>query len=371
MQCFTIETAESDCWMKILQQCGVYDIYHLPEYHQLVENDKTRAVLFVLQAGAATVAMPLLLRRIEGLPGIEDSAYQDVTSVYGYPGPISNLQQPSGEVQRFFAMALHNYFDREKVVAAFSRLHPIFDQAAYLSNLDGRVLAVGPTVTIDLKLPVAVQCQQYRGSHRREIERAKREGVDCIHDQEWQYLDAFIEIYYQTMDRHRATDDYYFSHNYFTRLCALLKGKLHLFVARKDGVVISGALFTRCNSIIQYHLAGTDGRYRKLAPSKLILDTVRQWGVTTGAAILHLGGGLGSREDDLFRFKAGFSNLRCQFSVWQMVVNPRIYSHFVEQKRAWRQRNGLNPMDADYFPAYRGAANLKAAGAPVTNPNTT
>ena len=354
IQFYTLGTSETDRWEEFLQQCGAYDVYHLPSYHRLAEEQEdAQAVLFVLQKETAIVAFPFLIRGIEGLPGIESSEYRDATSVYGYPGPVSNLQNPSKEMMHLFAKSMRSYFDSEKVITAFSRLHPVYNQESYLTGLDSQVQNVGQTVAIDLTLPVHIQRQQFRTNHKRDINRAKREGIRCIYDEDWHFFDSFLDVYYQTMNRASADDYYFFDRSYFTCLRELLGNKLHLFVALKEGVVTSGALFTVCNSIVQYHLGGTDLRYLELAPSKLIFDTVRLWGTEIGAKIFHLGGGIGSREDSLFRFKAGFSSLKYQFKVWRMVANQDVYEQLVDQQRNWNDANGFQAIDDSYFPAYR------------------
>lgn len=342
-------------WHEVLNQADGFDFYHLPEYHLVAEErGEGTGVLFFYREASQMIAWPFLLRPLKAVAGLEvvGRELQDATSVYGYPGPVFNRCPPERSMRRF-AASLLGYFESERVIAAFSRLHPFFDQEPCLEYLDGQVLSMGPTVAIDLSLPVEVQRQQYRTNHKRDINKARRKGITCIHDKEWRYFDSFIDIYYETMRRTDAGDYYFFDQTYFVRLRELLGNCLHLSVALKDGLVSSGALFTVCNSIIQYHLGGTDSRYLALAPSKLIFDTVRLWGNEIGARILHLGGGVGSREDSLFLFKAGFSKLRYQFKVWRMVVNPVMYRQLVQQKRAWNKANGLEAMYDDYFPAYR------------------
>ena len=350
---YTLGTTEADRWHEILQWCDAYDVYHLPQYHKLVEKqDNSRAVFFVCQSGAMIVAMPMLLREIGEIPGLERSRYRDVTSVYGYAGPVFTSDL-SDELVRSFGRSLQDYLKSQNVVTAFSRLHPFYDQAVCLEYLDGEIQSVGPTVALDLTLPAQAQYQQYRGNLRRDIQKAKKQGVVCIHDTGWQYLDRFVDIYYQTMRRNCASDLYYFDREYFSELHALLGDYLHLFVAVYEGTVLSGALFTVCNSIIQYHLAGTDIQHRDLASSKLILDTVRIWGKEIGASVFHLGGGVGSQRDSLFQFKAGFSKLTCQFRIWKMITDQAAYLELVERKEAWNQAHDLQAISADFFPAYR------------------
>ena len=353
-QAYVLGTKQVDRWKDVLQRCGVYDIYHLVSYHRLAEEQEgRRATLLVLESGPAIIAMPMLVRQIEDLLGVERSEFCDATSVYGYPGPVSNLRQPTGDLLHHFAAFLHDYFESKKVVAVFSRLHPLFDQEPYLDSLGGEILDIGPTVAIDLSLPPEGQRQKYRINHKRDINKAKREGVLCVHDEDWKHFDAFINIYYDTMRRRGASEYYFFNRDYFSRLRELLEDKIHLFIASKDGVVLSSNLFTLCNSIIQYHLGGTSSSHLDIASSKLVFDTVRLWGNEVGARIFHLGGGVGGREDSLFHFKAGFSNLRYRFRVWRAVIDSKAYQQLVEQKCAWNEAHEMEPIDEEYFPAYR------------------
>lgn len=344
-------------WMNVLTQSFQYDVYHLPGYHALAEErGEGQAHLFLYTEGSYFVAIPLLLRPIEAVPGLAriGKGWWDATSVYGYAGPIASHSDSDlpASVLRDFQTALCETLKEWRIVSVFSRLHPLILQCGLLADL-GDCIPMGQTVFIDLSLPADKQRQEYRSNHKRDINRARREGITCVHDDDWKYLDTFIELYHETMGRTDATSYYFFDRAYFTHLRNALGNRLNLFVALKEGAVLSGALFTVCNSIIQYHLGGTYSRYLNLAPSKLIFDTVRVWGKELGADIFHLGGGVGSRQDGLFRFKAGFSSLRGQFSVWRMIVNQDVYTQLSEQKRMWSRAEGLEAVDNDYFPTYR------------------
>ena len=63
---------------------------------------------------------------------------------------------------------------------------------------------------------------------------------------------------------------------------------------------------------------------------KLLFDAVRLWANEHDARVLHLGGGVGNRGDSLFHFKAGFSKIRHQFSVWRWVLSPHINASLVQ-----------------------------------------
>ena len=102
-----LSVSEATQWQDVLERCQNYDTYHLPAYYQLAEErGEGRATLFVFEMGGDVIAMPILLRQCAEVSGLEKSVYQDATSVYGYPGPVSNLQQPSEEVLAHFSLSL-------------------------------------------------------------------------------------------------------------------------------------------------------------------------------------------------------------------------------------------------------------------------
>jgi hypothetical protein len=352
-QSYVVDTSESKLWKEVLQRCIAYDVYHLPGYHKLAEEqDDVCARLFVHESESVVIGMPLLFRDLDQVNGIQRKGYLDVTSVYGYPGPITNATEMPRNFSKEFSAALQGYLERTGVVTAFSRLNPLIEQDRLLDNF-GEVLDIGPTVSLDLMLSEQAQWNQYRNNHRRDIETAHEKGIVCIHDEEWTYLDAFVDTYYENMRRVEADDYYFFDRSYFTRLRDLLEDHVELFVAFRDEGVIAGALFTVCDSIIQYHLGGTRTQYLKWSPIKLIFEEARRWGAEVDARTLHLGGGIGGKKDSLFHFKAGFSNRIHQFKIWRAVVDQESYQALTENKQAWNEQHGLEVADEDYFPTYR------------------
>jgi len=351
---YVLTTKEATQWREVLGRCGTFDVYHLPGYHRVAEEQcGGSAVLFVFESGSIVIAIPLLIRRIQNLPGIETSTYFDATSVYGYPGPLSNTEKVPQETINCFHKNLRDYLLAQNVIAVFSRLNPILRYEYLLEGFQGgEVVDVGPTVAIDLTLPPEEQWKKFRSGHRYDIKRCRRQGVHCIKDEDWQYFDSFIRLYYETMDYKDAAKTYFFERSYFARLREELQDNLHLFVAIRNGVVLSAALFTLCNGIIQYHLAGTDPQFRDLGSSKLIIDTVRLWGYENGAWVFHLGGGVGGKEDGVYRFKEGFSDLHYTFRAWRAVLDPPIYWKLV--KKRYPEYRGEQDVKKDgFFPLYR------------------
>lgn len=310
-------------------------------------------MLFVYQEADQIVAWPFLLRPLRAVAGLAHvgGGLWDATSVYGYPGPISSpgAQVDPAFLDRFGA-ALQAAAKDLHLVTAFSRLNPLLENRRLVPSL-GVLDALGETVSIDLSLGTHTQWRNYRKSHRYEVNRARKEGMVAFHDENWRCFDEFVRLYTQTMDRVGAAERYFYDKLYFHQLREALGGRLKLFVAEHGGTVCSGALFVHTGKIVQYHLSGSAPDSGRLAPSKLVLDEARQWANSANAQLLHLGGGVGSQEDSLFRFKAGFSPTRHRFFVWKWIVLPEVCGELV---RVTRDRSAdCTDTTVDFFPAYR------------------
>jgi hypothetical protein len=80
---------------------------------------------------------------------------------------------------------------------------------------------------------------------------------------------------------------------------------------------------------------------------KLLFDEASVIGKNMGMRYLHLGGGVGGREDSLFNFKCGFSDLFMNFNTWRYIANLSIYNNLVEERC---KNTDFNTMK---FPLYR------------------
>jgi len=352
-----ISAEQTEKWKNAIKKTGNYDFYHLPEYHKLHATEGN-PILFVYKEDSNIIALPLIVRKIDSIQGLEAfSQYFDVTSVYGYPGPVSNcnLLQDSGFLKRFWKL-FYEIAKSSGWVTLFSRLHPILENHRLIQD-SGDIVPVGETVSIDLSESSKEQWKHYSTNHKRNIKKLINEGAEVLKENSEANLDAFIELYYQTMERVGATSYYFFPKRYFQDLLDMtLDGEpiFHLFLCKMDGMIVSGGLFSYCNRFVQYHLGATHGQYLKKAPIKLVFDRVRLWALeNTEAKFFHLGGGVGCQNDSLFRFKAGFSPLRHRFHIWKWVILPDLYRNLIEAKEKWLQKKELKIPEGNYFPEYR------------------
>lgn len=328
---------QKDQWNAIIRSMYQYDFYHLAEYHQLEQSGQP--LLLCFSSNETSLALPVILR------SIEKTEFTDITSVYGYAGPLSNRKNPEKQMIRDFQKQLLHFFDFYRVVSVFNRLHPLFDNQEYILSGLGEVVDTSQTIGIDLSLPEQEQKKQYAHSVKNNINRLKRKNVLVENAQTPEEIDVFAEIYRENMKRVNASDFYFFPGDYFHGFMKELPASL--FLAYYEGKAISGSLFTSCNGIVQPHLSATLNEFLRWSPLKLIWDCIRIDAVKKNEKWLHLGGGVGGTDDTLFQFKAQFSDLRFSFKTWRYIHNKEVYVQLASEKYDSRTAS------PSFFPLYR------------------
>jgi hypothetical protein len=119
--------------------------------------------------------------------------------------------------------------------------------------------------------------------------------------------------------------------------------------------------------IAQAHLTGCLDEVVKISPQKMLYEAGSHWARARGCHSLHLGGGVGSREDSLLHFKLGFSHTTHSFATWQWVVDAEAADSLTAHRTRWMEANQLVPAGEDYFPSYRMPA-TRAEVAPEAGP---
>lgn len=332
-------------WEQIVSCCKSYDFYHTQAYHNLEYKNTYRPLLLVANYDEALIALPIIIR------SIENSDYFDCTSVYGYAGAISNkkFKELSQESIFYFQKEVWQFFKNNKIVSAFSRLHPLLKNQNVFSNF-GELLDLNNVVVIDLTNSESIQIEKYRKSTLYDIKQLQKKGLEVTEAKTKEEIDSFIAIYRETMLRIRAKDEYYFTSEYFYELLDKNKFNSKLLIAKSGNEICAGALFMISNKIMQYHLAGTAGEYVKISPMKLIIDEARKIGTSLDLKYLFLGGGQTRDENDsLYKFKSGFSDLKYRFQNWNLIVDINAYNKLVIEKNVL--------LESEYFPLYRASEN--------------
>jgi len=336
--------SERDQWNYYVKEANQYDVYHTYDYHLInIEGDP---ILFVYQEDDGFLSLPLIKRKIE------QTSYFDCTSVYGYTGALTNLDSVgllSNGFMRRFSNALKQFLLKERIVCCFIVLHPLFKQKEIFESIvGGHVLELGKTVAIDLRISLDEQRLRYRRPIRQKINQLRRKGFEVRQANSNTQLKEFIAIYHENMLKVGAISKYLFEDSYFEKFMCAIDYKPQLLLAYYEGKIVAGAMVAVTNDIVQLHLAGTRNEFLKDSPMKLIFDETTLLGRAEDAKFLHLGSGVGGKDDSLYHFKTGFSDNLFDFSIWKFIADEVVYNELVHDKI----KKGLTP-DPLYFPLYR------------------
>lgn len=327
-------------WDNVLSKVDTYDFYHTYDYHTISKQEGEKCVLLQFEKDNYLIAIPLIIRPIKG------TDYFDITSVYGYSGPVSkNISYNFNNTQ--FITEFKEYLFNKKIVSVFSRLNPfISHQKDILKNL-GDCEDLSSVVFIDLTNDIEVQRQGYQRRIKSHINKSRR-LCTIKKAQTQEEIEAFIDIYYENMNRVDAEDSYYFDKDYFFNFlkCNDFETDLLLAIDNETNQYISGVMFVKTNQIVQYHLSGTKTDFLNIMPVKMLIDEMRILATNEDCKYLNLGGGLGSKEDSLLRFKKSFSKELETFSLWKYIVDVDVYKKLLSKNEA---------TNSNYFPAYRSS----------------
>lgn len=332
------EITRKDDWNNILHEVDSYDFYHTYDYHVLSKRENEKSVLLVYRDNETLIAIPFVIRPILG------TEHFDITSVYGYAGPISKHISIDFN-HSLFLSELNKYFKTQKIVSVFSRLNPYIDhQKDILKNI-GDCQDMSAIVAINLTSDLETQRKGYQRRIKSQINKARR-LCNIVSAKTKDEIDSFIDIYYENMDRLNAEDSYYFDRDYFYNFLKSenFESNLLLVKTKDTNEVIAGVIFVKTKDIVQYHLSSTKSEFLHITPVKILIDEMRLIATAEGYKYLNLGGGLGSKEDSLLRFKMSFSKELKTFCIWKYIVDAETYNQLTSLK---------NLKSTDFFPAYR------------------
>lgn len=216
----------------------------------------------------------------------------------------------------------------------------------------GVIENLGNLINIDLTEGPENQLRAYNPRLRTYINKCRKEYFIKEAGSE-EEIKKLVSIYYENMLRVNAKDRYFFPGSYFLNLWKStdFKTKFLLAYDRTNYELAGGAIFTIVNDIVQYHLSGARKKYLKLNPIKVLIDDMRIMANNDNFKYFNLGGGVGNNQDNLFRFKSGFSKDFKTFKVWKYIVDQRIYDQLVEIRHP---ECGYSKKSCQkFFPCYR------------------
>jgi len=321
-------------WDALLDGLRLGDAYFLRGYAEAASLlDPGSPVLLHLGGERGDVVFVVIVRDVP-----DASGWRDVTSPYGYGGPVAAGPEPP--VQAFHD-AYEAWCRTHRVVTTFVRFHPLFENHG-LAPERMRLERLADTATWPLD-PAVDPLAEPHTMHRRGMRKAERAGVQVSVVSAPSDLGEFVSLYEDAMRRRGAQAFYLFPPAYWDALTAKLGDRLVRFDARLEDALVAILLLLATPPWLHYHLgAATDAGFA-VGASKLLFAEAASWGREHGFSELHLGSGVGGRQDSLWEFKQRFS---------PRPGRPFWIGKLVHDAAAYRQLAGSDAVDG-FFPAYR------------------
>lgn len=340
---YTLEQSEQ--WDATVKSFDKYDVYWLSGYVKAFKlHGDGEPLLFFFDDGATrgiNVVMKRDVAKDEHFRGlIEEGQYFDFATPYGYGGWIIEGKDTEKLFDAYVAWLDHN-----EIISEFVRFHPMIKNHEACRDFY-EVIQLGEVVHMDLSSPEVIW-NNIISKNRNMIRKAEKNDIRVYNGRFPEIYKRFRDIYNGTMDKDNAEAYYYFNEKFYNSVMDDLSQNAQVFFARKDNVVIAASIMLAANGHMNYHLSGSLKEYSSLAPTNLLLYKAALWGCANGCRTLYLGGGVGSGEDSLFRFKKAFYKGELNhFYIGKRIYNQTEYDELLKMRTAIENQG--------YFPKYRG-----------------
>lgn len=338
-----LEINQSEEWDRIVKGFKNYDVYYLNGYVKgfEVHGDGTPVLIYMQDANFK--AINVVMKREISSEDLGDSNCElfDFATPYGYGGMLVE-----GDLSAKHMGAYRDYCKSIGIVSEFVRFNPMTKNHEACRKLYD-VQMLGNTIAIDL-IDKEYIWDNFSSKNRNVIRKAIKEGVTIKHTKEPWIIETFMEIYNSTMDRDEATAYYYFKREYYDTIVNDLNNNFEFFYAEKDEEIIAVSIILFANDRMHYHLSASKREFQKFAPTNLLLYEVSKYGIDNGYKSFHLGGGVGSNEDGLYKFKKSFNkNEDREYYIGKLIIDEDKYRKLVNDKIG-------TIINENYFPKYRG-----------------
>lgn len=339
---FVIEN--NSMWDEIVRSFSNYDVFYLSAYVTafMKENPKNGVPVLLLYENGEERAVNVLFRRDIALDAnfmgkIEEGRYYDLITPYGYGGfwgTIINWDKLN--------KAYNDYCISKHYICEFVRFE-LFTE--YYKFYDGDIETRTHNVVRSLEMPLEEMWMDFKQKVRKNVKKANSHDLKILIESTDEHLEDFLRIYYSTMDRTAATNEYYFSKQFFECLNEMKENIMYFYVTLEDKIISTELVIYGSENCYSY-LGGTDRDYFNVRPNDFLKFEVIKWAKEKGLKNFVLGGGYGT-DDGIFQYKLCLApNGVKDFYIGRKIFNETAYNELVELR-------GEKSLNKQYFPLYR------------------
>lgn len=343
MAIYEIHIDDSEKWDSAVRKYTQYDVFYLSSYLKAFQLQGSGEPILIVYSDSGDYAVNAVFKRdiadSEYFSGfLEKGVYFDISTPYGYGGFIGNVSAPQKLNSTWGQYCLEQGY-----ICEFIRFELFED---YRNYYDGKTITRTHNVVRDLDMPLDEMWMDFKQKVRKNVKRAAQYHLELILDPDGAYLDDFMRIYDQTMDRNNAERDYYFGKEFFQTLNSMKHNYMYFHVAY-EGKIISTEMVIYGTENCYSYLGGTDKDYFEMRPNDFLKFEIIKWAKEKGLKKFVLGGGYGS-DDGIFQYKQCLApHGVVDFYIGKQIFDQKVYDELVQMR-------GQNIQNREYFPLYRG-----------------
>ena len=317
---------------------GEVDASCLPEYHQAysLRVPHSTPLLWHYSQDNNHLVYPFLLSAVT-VDGVT-TGFHDISSVYGYTGPLSNTTTPSFLSGAW--KAFDEYAAKQRIIAEFIRFSP-FNRNEKIAHPQVLVLANRELAASRLPATEEQFLASLNPKTRNMLRKATRAGL-CAKELDLPaHLPEFRALYAETMSRNGAPEFFLYDDDYWAHMLALTPQHMRLFGTLVEGQLVAASISITHGSSGLYHLGASLVEYAKLGAGNLCLYAMSCGLLADGVVFLNMTGGRTINADDpLLLFKRSNSNDLVTFHIGKRIIDTPAYNALA---CTWQQLHGKLP----------------------------
>ena len=299
---YTLDQAEQ--WDEIVKSFKKYDVYWLSGYVKAFQiHGDGDPHLFFYNDGSTrgiNVVMKRDIAKVKAFVGkVPEGKFFDFTTPYGYGGWLIEGEEKGRLFEEY-----NKWVEKNEIICEFIRFHPMSKNHENCISFY-KVIQLGEVVHMDISYLEDIW-NNIISKNRNMIRKALKNDIKIYNGRFPEIYEKFRMVYNATMERDHAEEYYYFGEKFYESVLEDLPQNAEVFWAEKDGIIVAASIIIFANGYMNYHLSGSLREYSSMAPGNLILYKAALWGNANGYKTLYLGGGVGSGDDNLFKFKRAF-----------------------------------------------------------------
>lgn len=343
-------------WNLAVKKLKNYEVFYLNEYvlaFQRENQENGKAVLIVYENKYDYAINVVFCRDVcESIffkEKLEKGKYFDLISPYGYGGFIGNISDYTILNCEYEKHCIeHGYiceFVRFELFSSYKNFYANQNRNAIVQTITHNVIR-------NLEDSLDKIWMDFKHKVRKNVKKASNHNLEIIIDETGKYLDDFLNIYYTTMERTHASQEFFFSKSFFETINEMSEHYVYFYVKYENKIISTELVLYGSENCYSY-LGGTIDEYFDLRPNDFLKFEIIKWAKEKKLKNFILGGGYGS-DDGIFQYKACLApNGIINFYIGKKIFNLQTYNKLCKLRGIESHSNSLE--ECGFFPEYRKA----------------